>query len=107
MKRKPAAATNIGIDLDDRALSTFSCDYPVQLINGSAHRFLQDYRYDGSLLIYADPPYLQHTRISARKYRFDYSTDDHIDLLTLLQSLPCQVMLSGYPSTLYDELLGD
>ena len=30
-----------------------------------------------------------------------------MQLLGLLQQLPCQVMLSGYPSQLYDDLIGD
>lgn len=105
MKRKPAAVKNIGIDLDARALSRFSCDYPVQLVHGCAHHLLREYDYSDPVLVYADPPYLGRT--SERKYRFDYTQADHIELLTLLTSLPCQVILSGYPSALYDELLGD
>ena len=30
MKRKPPALRNIGIDLNRRAIDTFSCDYPVE-----------------------------------------------------------------------------
>lgn len=107
MKRKPAAINNIGVDLDPQVLCSFSCDYPVQLVNSCAHRFLTNYDYSGSVLVYCDPPYLQQLRTSQRQYRFDYSQADHIELLSLLTSLPCQVILSGYPSTLYDELLGD
>jgi DNA adenine methylase len=107
MKRKPRALNNIGIDIDPRALAEFECDYPVQRINGCAHRFLVGYDYQGTELIYSDPPYLYHTRTSGRKYRFDYEEADHIELLTLLKSLPCNVILSGYPSALYDDLLGE
>ena len=105
MKRKPPALHNIGIDIDPRALAEFECDYPVQRVNGCAHRFLAEYAYQGTELIYSDPPYLLHTRTSGRKYRFDYEEADHIELLTLLKSLPCHVILSGYPSALYDERL--
>jgi hypothetical protein len=107
MRRKPPALRNIGIDIDPRALAQFDCDYPVQRINGCAHRFLAEYDYQGTELIYSDPPYLLHTRTSGRKYRFDYEEADHIELLTLLKSLPCNVILSGYPSALYDDLLGE
>ena len=48
---------------------------------------------------------LRHTRTSQRKYRFDYQEQDPIELLDLLKTLPCQVILSGYPSSLYDDLL--
>ena len=105
MQRKPPARHNIGIDLDARALAAFDCDYPVERVHGCAHRFLTGFDYRGSELVYCDPPYLQRTRSSGRRYRFDYEESDHIELLTLLKSLPCQVILSGYPSTLYDELL--
>jgi DNA adenine methylase len=107
MKRKPPALCNIGIDINPRALAAFDCDYSVQLIQGCAHRFLVEYDYQGRELIYCDPPYLLPTRTSKRRYRFDYREQDHIDLLTLLKGLPCNVMLSGYPSRLYDEWLGD
>ena len=57
MRRKPAALHNIGIDRDARALDGFKCDYPVELIHGCAHRFLSEYAFVGSELIYSDPPY--------------------------------------------------
>jgi site-specific DNA-adenine methylase len=106
MQRKPPARVNIGIDIDPRAIAEFECDYPVQRINGCAHQFLAEYDYQGRELIYSDPPYLLKTRTSGRKYRFDYEEDDHIELLELLKQLPCNVILSGYPSALYEELLG-
>jgi hypothetical protein len=105
MKRKPPALYSIGIDLHARALAQFKCDYPVQLIHGCAHRFLAEYAFQGRELVYSDPPYLTHTRSSARRYRFDYEERDHLELLSVLKTLPCHVMLSGYPSALYDELL--
>ena len=107
MKRKPAALHNIGIDLDARALARFQCDYPVEKRHGCAHRFLADYPFTGRELVYCDPPYLPPTRTSKRRYRFDYTEADHIELLERLQGLPCCVMLSGYPSKLYDERLAD
>ena len=38
-------------------------------------------------------------------YRYDYSIDQHIELLAILKSVPCNVILSGYRSALYDDLL--
>jgi DNA adenine methylase len=97
MKRKPPALHNIGIDRNARALSAFGCDYPVRLIHGCAHRFLAEYAFSGRELVYSDPPYLQYTRSSRRRYRFDYLEQDHTALLELLKGLPCQVMVSGLP----------
>ena len=105
MKRKVPALRNIGIDLNQRALTKFQCTYPVELVHGCAHRFLADYDFRGRELVYCDPPYLHETRSSDRRYRFDYEAQDHRELLGLLRKLPCQVILSGYPSALYDEWL--
>lgn len=105
MRRKPAALRNIGIDLDVRALSGFACGYPVELVQGCCHRFLAEFPFDGTELVYSDPPYLLSTRKSPRRYRYDYEEGDHEALLGLLTGLPCAVMVSGYPSALYDERL--
>jgi DNA adenine methylase len=105
MKRKPPALHNIGIDINAKVIARFECSYPVQLINECAHKFLADYNYQGRELIYSDPPYLLSTRTSGRRYRFDYDEENHVELLELLKRLPCHVMLSGYPSALYDDLL--
>jgi len=105
MKRKPPALNNIGIDIDPKPLAAFECDYPVQRVNGCAHRFLAEYDYQGSELIYSDPPYLRRTRSSRRRYRFDYQEHDHIELLELLKTLSCDIIVSGYPSSLYEERL--
>ena len=107
MKRKPVAQCNIGIDADAAAIDQFSCDYPVELVHGCCHDCLSEFEFEGSELIYADPPYLQSTRKAPGRYRYryDYEDKDHVWLLGILKKLPCQVMLSGYPNALYDELL--
>lgn len=107
MKRKAPALRSIGIDRDRRALDGFGCDYPVELIHGCAHEFLSDFRFRGTELVYSDPPYLRATRRSDRRYRHDYTDADHVALLELLTGLPCQVMVSGHPSALYDGMLSD
>ena len=107
MKRKAPALRSIGIDRDRRALDAFSCDYPVDLIHGCAHVFLAEFPFQGTELVYSDPPYLQATRRSDRRYRHDYTEADHVALLELLEGLPCRVMVSGHPSALYDERLAD
>ena len=71
------------------------------------HRFLSEFPFTGDELVYADPPYLHATRKSRRRYRYDYTQADHERLLTLLKALPCAVMLSGYPSALYERVLAD
>ena len=107
MQRKAPALRSIGIDRDRRALDGFTCAYPVELIHGCAHAFLAAFPFLGGELVYCDPPYLQATRRSERRYRHDYTDADHVDLLELLKGLPCQVMVSGHPSALYDDRLRD
>ena len=107
MKRKPGALRNIGIDCNARALEGFHCDYPVELVHDCCHRYLRTFPFDGTELVYCDPPYLQSTRKSARRYRHDYGNSDHEGLLALIRGLPCSVMISGYPSRMYDDWLGD
>jgi DNA adenine methylase len=56
-------------------------------------------------LFYCDPPYLHETRESKEAYAFEMSGQDHRDLLEALRACKSKVMLSGYPSALYDEAL--
>lgn len=60
-------------------------------------------------LHYVDPPYLPETRGSSAKYdqryRHDLSRSDHIRLLAALKKLKGFVVVSGYPSALYDRRL--
>jgi len=107
MRRKPPALRNIAIDFDPAPLARFECSYPVEKVHGCAHQFLREFDFHGRELVYCDPPYLHHTRSSKRRYRFEYKEQDHVELLELLKSLPCSVILSGYPSALYDDLLGE
>ena len=57
-------------------------------------------------LFFVDPPYLPSVRGSG-KYRCELTEAHHIELLSLLRSLQGRVMISGYPSDLYDDLLHD
>lgn len=62
-------------------------------------------------LHYVDPPYLPETRsskyISRNKngYRHEMTRKDHVALLKALRGLEGMVVLSGYPSDLYDKSL--
>ena len=66
-------------------------------------------------LHYVDPPYLPETRSQGNRrrgkgfhvYQHELTVDDHIRLLELLRGLRGMVVLSGYPSDLYDNTLPD
>jgi DNA adenine methylase len=66
--------------------------------------------WDGvETLIYCDPPYVPSTRHEGSRsvYGHEMTEDDHRRLATVLQSCRSKVVLSGYPSPLYDELYRD
>jgi DNA adenine methylase len=56
-------------------------------------------------LIYADPPYLHETRASKNLYRHEMTKEDHEEMLMALTKVKGMVVLSGYPSDLYREIL--
>jgi DNA adenine methylase len=58
-------------------------------------------------IFYLDPPYLKETRSVPDVYGFEMSRDDHCELLDVVRIVHGKVMLSGYPSTLYDDALAD
>jgi DNA adenine methylase len=54
--------------------------------------------------MYVDPPYLRDTR-NGTNYRHEMaSEDEHRELADTLTACKAAVVLSGYPSPLYDEL---
>lgn len=107
MARKPLARRSIGIDLDSEVLARFEPDAGVELVQADAAEWLAafDFSTAGRVAIYADPPYLLTTRTSAKRYRHDYTDEDHARLLTVLKGLPAAVAISGYPSSFYDDAL--
>lgn len=131
MLHKRPAATNIGIDLDGDVIEAWSThlakcsdtapsptltmpahtvisgDASWHLIQGDALATLLNLDLAADTLIYADPPYLLETRRQMRLlYNFEYTRADHVEMLRLLRGLDCMVMVSGYASELYDEMLG-
>jgi len=111
MLQKRPAAQSIGIDIDGDVIARwFASDLgprPLLLEHGDAATFLDDYPWDGGELVYCDPPYVHSTRAKANMYAHEMSDDDHRRLLSVLRTLPCQVMVSGYRCELYDLALAD
>lgn len=118
MLRKPPAARSIGWDIDPYTIEAFCRGNPEYLDDqaerliievGDAVELLRVVPFEqyGRTLIYVDPPYMPETRTSRARYRHEYTVADHERLLACLISLPenVNVILSGYPSRLYDETL--
>ncbi len=55
-------------------------------------------------LHYVDPPYVASTRNKGEDYRFEMDETDHRALASTLNRLTGMIVLSGYPSALYEEL---
>lgn len=69
---------------------------------------IRDYGQHSSVCLYVDPPYLGSTRGWGNIYRHEMrGDDDHRDLAKHLHDADAAVILSGYPSPLYDDLYGD
>jgi len=109
MRAKPAAARSIGIDLDPSVASLFPGGAGVEIHSCDCIDFLEtfDFASAGRVLVYADPPYVAATTTSSKRYRCDYTDADHVRLIGALRRAPAMVILSGYPSRLYDALLSD
>lgn len=102
--KKPAPRLNIGIDIDPEVTEMFN-QPGTTVINEDATRFLNRTSFNGHEFVYSDPPYLMETRKSGKQYNFEYTTAQHVELIEVLKSLPCMVMVSGYYSDLYAEML--
>jgi DNA adenine methylase len=64
------------------------------------------YGRDADVLLYVDPPYLGSTRGWGNNYRLEMKTEQqHRELAELLRTVEGGVVLSGYPSDLYDRQL--
>lgn len=111
MARKPAAPVNIGVDIDPITLACAAGKFgdDVQLVNADILTFLDSFDFSPfkSPLLYVDPPYLAETRTSSARYRHEYTRENHIELINALKKIPAAVMISGYPSELYDSLLAN
>lgn len=65
-------------------------------------------RYDTPrALFYVDPPYVLSERVAGAAYNYEMTDNDHRELAATLRDLKGMVVLSGYPSQLYDELYPD
>ena len=76
----------------------------VQIEHMDALRLIA--RYDSpDVLMYLDPPYVRSTRKSGRLYKHEMDDAKQIDMLGLISRSKAKIILSGYPSQLYDDHL--
>lgn len=108
--KKPASYQSYGIEIDKEVLAQFKPDREIKglyFYNESFLTYVKRTNLPNDTLIYLDPPYLKSVRKSKNKlYKFEFWTEEeHRELLTAVLNLKCYVMISGYDSTLYNEML--
>lgn len=110
MRKKRPSRRSFAIEIDPEVIQKWNAENRVgcELIQGDAVTFLKEYRFTGKELVYCDPPYIRETRKKYYPlYKYEYTYEQHGELLEVIRSLPCMVMISGYRSELYRELLKD
>lgn len=103
---KPSPATVV-IDADASVIDHWKSVAGVVAIHGDARDHLPRLNLTSTDFVYADPPYLRSVRSCQRDYyEHEFATEaEHLSLIAVLKSLPCPVMISGYPSPLYSVAL--
>jgi len=107
IRHKRSAHRQIGIDIDGAVIDMWKKESRdgIELVCGDAVTFLRQIRFQSDEFVYADPPYVMETRRGGRVYRYEYTRNQHVELLKCLKALPCMVMISGYWSKLYANAL--
>ena len=78
----------------------------VQIENAPALEVIE--RYDTpKTLFYLDPPYVHGSRGDSSAYGHEMTDEDHRELAYTLNRIEGRAVLSGYRSSLYDELFAD
>ena len=75
----------------------------VQIENRPAADLIPRFNFE-NVLIYCDPPYMLDTR-HGKQYRYEMDVRDHESLLALLLEHKGPVIISGYETALYNNML--
>lgn len=75
----------------------------VQIENRPAVKVIERFNFE-NVLIYCDPPYMLGTR-HGKQYKCEMEDKDHAKLLEALKAHKGPVILSGYQSQMYDDML--
>lgn len=106
LRSKAISPKEIGVDMDAAVLNdSVLVERGVSLINGDGISFLESYEFDGTEVVYCDPPYLPDSRKKTNIYKYEATHDDHVRLLQLITKLDTNIIISGYKSELYFDYL--
>jgi DNA adenine methylase len=77
----------------------------IHISNKDALNLIADSKFNQSnVLQYLDPPYLPDTRVTKSVYRHEFTEQNHIDLAKICNQSKAKIIISGYPSKLYNKL---
>ena len=109
LRNKRPAQINIGIDRSQKAIelckgltstlghNVFYCRCGIDYLNAQT--------LSSDDLVFCDPPYMKATRKGGDLYDFEMSDNAHARLLAFLICTEAKVMITGYRSALYDDVL--
>lgn len=101
--REKAYAAQDWCNLPEKILQAAERLRSVQIENRPAVEVMKQFN-NRKVLIYLDPPYLLETR-RGKQYRFEMDRTDHIVLLDSAKAHKGPVLISGYESDLYNDML--
>lgn len=101
--RERAYASQDWCNLPDKILQAAERLRGVQIENMPALDLIKRFNYK-NVLIYCDPPYMMETR-HGKQYRCEMDDGDHEELLRLLLKHKGFVLISGYDTELYRDML--
>lgn len=90
-------------NLPERIIATAERLRGVQIENRPAAELIPRFNFE-NVLIYCDPPYMLNKR-HGKQYRCEMDEADHEELLTLLLAHKGPVIISGYETELYNNML--
>ena len=102
--REKAYASQDWCNLPEKILQAAERLRGVQIENRPAIELMQRFNYK-NVLIYLDPPYMPDVR-HGRQYRHEmYDEKSHCELLELAKAHKGPVLISGYETELYNDML--
>lgn len=101
--RERAYAAMGWCSLPERIMHTAERLRGVQIENMPAVELIKRFNYE-NVLIYCDPPYMLETR-HGKQYRYEMQDEDHEKLLKTLLEHKGAVIISGYDTELYQDML--
>lgn len=98
--KRPAAQSYL-IDKNRSCIAKVGAVTGVNAICGDAIKLLPTLALVDDAVVYCDPPYVLSTRKNRHYYDHEMTDAEHVELLNVLKSLRCRVLISGYWSELY------